>query len=49
MFLLGLLQHVSLLTNGSKSLSGEVSQVVIGRTGATGTFDAGVVAVGYSK
>jgi hypothetical protein len=35
--------------NGSKSLSGEVSQVVIGRTGATGTFDAGVVAVGYSK
>jgi hypothetical protein len=35
--------------NGSKSLSGEVSQVVIGRTGSTGTFDAGVVAVGYSK
>ena len=37
------------ITSGSKSLSGEVSQVFIGRTGSSGTFDAGVVAVGYSK
>ena len=37
------------ITGGVKSLSGPVSQLQIFRSGTTGTFDTGVVAVGYSR
>jgi hypothetical protein len=37
------------ITGGVKSLGGPVSQLQIFRSGTTGTFDTGVVAVGYSK